>query len=253
MGPPGPPGPALYLDGGLAFVNSAPTFAGYTTATYTGSLGGDIGANARCNAQYPGSSFCTVSEFDRSNPVTPPSSAGAWLDSDRQASGQRTQNSCSAGGGSWNLGTTGDTGTNLNALGVFASQVSCDGVKPLACCRVPSAVVFRGYTTATFTGSVGGTIGANARCAAEYPGSYFCTVSDFDLSNPTIAPPASGAWIDSNRSASGTRTQNSCSASGGSWNLGTTGDTGTNLNALGVFVSQVTCNQVKPLACCQAR
>lgn len=85
------------------------------------------------------------------------------------------------------------------------------------------------------------------------PGSFFCTVADFDQANPTTPPPAGGAWIDSNRGASGTRTQNSCSSASGSWSLGTNGDTGTNLNALGVFTGQVLCNQVKPLACCQSR
>jgi hypothetical protein len=131
--------------------------------------------------------------------------------------------------------------------------VQCNQIKPLACCRVPSAVIFRGFTSATFTGSVGGTIGANAKCAFEFPGSSFCTIADFDKANPLAPPPASGAWIDSNRGASGTRTQNSCSTGGASWNLGTTGDTGTNLTAFGTFTGQVQCNQIKPLACCQSR
>ena len=252
-GPPGAPGPALYLDGGLAFLNDTPSFAGFTAATYTGNLGADVGANAKCNAEFAGSVLCTVSDFDRSNYVAPPSALGAWIDSDRQASGQRTQNSCSSGGTSWTLGTTGDTGTNLNAFGVPTGQVACNAIKPLACCRVPSAVIFRGFTAAVFTGSIGGHLGANAKCAAEYPGSFFCTLSDFDKANPLAPPPASGAWIDSNRGATGTRTQNSCSSGGTSWTLGTTGDTGTNLNAFGVATGQLACNAIKPLACCQYR
>ena len=249
-GPPGPPGSGYFLDGGLAFVNDAPSFAGFTSMTYTGSLGGVVGANAKCAAEFAGASFCTLSDFDRSNPSIAPSS-GAWIDSDRQTSGARTTNSCSSSG-SWNLGTTGDTGTNLNTLGVFTGQVLCNGLRPLACCRVASAVVFRGYTTATFTGALGGAVGATAKCAAEYPGSFFCTVAEFDKANPTVTPGASGAWIDSSRNTSGTRLQNSCS-SGGAWNLGTTGDTGTNLNAVGTFTGQTLCNQLKPLACCQYR
>ena len=100
---------------------------------------------------------------------------------------------------------------------------------------------------------MGGTIGVNAKCATEFPGSSFCTVSDFDKANPLQLPPASGAWIDSNRTATGMRTQNSCSSGGSSWNLGTSADTGTNLIAGGVFAGQVACNQVKPIACCQLR
>ena len=252
-GPPGSPGPALFLDGGLAFVNDQPSFAGFTTMTYTGSIGGHIGANQKCNAEFAGSVFCTVSDFDRSNYVAPPPASGAWIDTDRQASGQRTQNSCTSTSASWTLGTVNDTGTNLNALGVFSGQLACTQVKPLACCRVPSPVVFRGYTAATFNGAIGGHVGANAKCAAEFPGSFFCTVSDFDKANPMALPPAAGAWIDTNRGTTGTRTQNSCTSASASWNLGTTLDTGTNLSAAGVFAGQLACNQVKPLACCQYR
>jgi hypothetical protein len=252
-GPPGAPGPALYLDGGLAFPNETPSFAGFTAATYTGNLGGHVGANAKCNAEFAGSVYCTLSDFDRSNHTAAPSAVGAWIDSDRSSTGQRAQNSCSTGGASWSLGTSGDTGTNLNTLGTFTSQTSCNQVKPLACCRVPSAVIFRGFTAAIFTGSLGGHVGANAKCVTEFPGSFFCTLSDFDKANTLAPPPSSGAWIDSNRAASGSRAQNSCSTGGASWNLGTAGDTGTNLNALGTFNSQTSCNAIKPLACCQNR
>lgn len=154
------------------------------------------------------------------------------------------------GGSAWF--STLDTGTNLNAQGVFTAQLACTQVKPLACCHVPTPVVFRGYTAATYSGNLGGHVGANAKCALEFPGSSFCTVADFDRANPMSLPPASGAWIDSNRSSTGARTQNSCSSGGTSWVNGTI-DTGTNLNAQGVFTSQLACAQVKPLACCQAR
>jgi hypothetical protein len=250
-GPPGPPGPALVLDGGLAFPNDTPSFAGFTSLTSNGNLGGHIGANAKCNAEFPGAVLCTLSDFDRSNPLSAPPASGAWIDSDRSSSGNRAQNSCSSGGVSWNNGVN-DTGTNLNAAGVFTSQVACSQVKPIACCRVPTASVFRGYTALTFTGAQGGHIGANAKCNAEFPGSYLCTLADFDKANPLVAPGGVGVWIDSNRSANGNRTQNSCSAGGVSWNNGVN-DTGTNLNALGVFTAQVACTNVKPIACCSSR
>jgi len=243
-------GPALYLDGGLAFVNDTPSFAGFTVQFYTGALGGHIGAHQKCNAEFPGAVMCTLSDFDRANPYVAPSPSGAWISSDRTASGVHAQNSCS-NGGAWNNGTT-DTGTNLNALGVFGSQVACTNLKPIACCRVPMPVVFRGFTSATFTGAHGGAIGANQKCNAEFPGSSLCTIPEFDRANSYVTPPpASGAWIDSSRTSTGNRPQNSCS-NGGAWNNGVN-DTGTNLNALGVFGSQVACTNVKPLACCQLR
>jgi hypothetical protein len=224
---------------------------GFTAATFTGALGGVVGANQKCNQEYPGSAFCTLSDFDRSNYTGSVPATGAWIDSDRAASGARATGSCSSAG-TWNLGTSGDTGTNLNALGAFTGQVGCQSVKPLACCRVPTNAIFRGFTTATYTGALGGTVGANAKCAAEYPGSFFCTLADYDRANPIVAPGATGAWIDSNRTATGARATGSCS-SGGTWNLGTTGDTGTNLNAIGAFTGQVSCNLSRVLACCQWR
>ncbi|MDP1914938.1 MAG: hypothetical protein Q8L14_01745 [Myxococcales bacterium] len=244
-GPPGVPGPALYLDGGLAFPNDTPSFAGFTSLTYTGAIGGVIGANQKCGAEFPGASFCTIADFDRSNPLVAPGPSGAWIDSDRAASGARSRTSC----GNWNVGTNADNGTNLTALGVFTGQVYCNNIKPLACCRAPTNSIFRGFTTAVMTGSLGGAIGANQLCNAEFPGASFCTIADFDRANPVVAPSASGAWIDSDRATSGARSRTSC----GNWSVGTNADNGTNLTALGAFTGQVSCNNLKPIACCQAR
>ncbi|MDP3501513.1 MAG: hypothetical protein Q8S33_14305 [Myxococcales bacterium] len=244
-GPPGVPGAALYLDGGLAFPNDTPSFAGFTSLAYTGAFGGVIGANQKCAAEFPGASFCTIADFDRSNPLVPPGPAGAWIDSDRATSGARSRSSC----GYWSVGTNADNGTNLTSLGVFTGQVSCNNVKPLACCRAPTNSVFRGFTAGVTTGSLGGVIGANQRCNAEFPGASFCTIADFDRANPVVTPSASGAWIDSDRAVSGARSRSSC----GNWSVGTNADNGTNLTALGVFTGQVSCNNLKPIACCQAR
>ena len=118
---------------------------------------------------------------------------------------------------------------------------------------MPTRVLFRGFTSLTFTGGLGGAVGANQKCNAEFNGSSFCTLADFDLANAIEAPPpATGAWIDSARSTSGARNSSSCYSSG-AWTNGTATDTGTNLNTTGSFTGQVSCALAKPLACCQAR
>lgn len=115
-------------------------------------------------------------------------------------------------------------------------------------------VEFAGFTAATFNGDLGGYPGANQKCQAEFAGSYFCTIPDYDGANTTALPGASGAWIDSARAPSGARNNNSCSATGNTaWTLGTTASSGVNLNAVGSFYASTTCSFLKPLACCQSR
>ena len=85
MGPPGPAGPALLLDGGVLPVSTSDgfSFAGFTTATFTGNLGGPIGANAKCAAEFAGSHLCTEREFEWPGPRRCPA---------RTASGPMTRN-----------------------------------------------------------------------------------------------------------------------------------------------------------------
>ncbi len=110
----------------------------------------------------------------------------------------------------------------------------------------------QGFTSGTSTGELGGAVGANQKCNAEFPGASFCTLADFDLANQyTLPPPATGAWVDSARTPAGARNSGSCYASG-AWTNGTS-DTGTNLNATGSFNGQVSCTLLKPVACCHAR
>jgi hypothetical protein len=60
--------------------SSGPSFAGYTTATYNGNLGGIPGANQKCAAEFPGSHLCSAYEFYLAYPTAAPSSAnGAWI------------------------------------------------------------------------------------------------------------------------------------------------------------------------------
>lgn len=117
-------------------------------------------------------------------------------------------------------------------------------------------MVLRGYTSATFNGNLGGHPGANQKCHAQFPGSRFCTSSDFYLSEPRLYPPSSGAWVDYDRAASGSRSGSACYKSGindGPWMESTNVDYAAFVTASGYVYNGHNCDQVKPLACCEPR
>jgi hypothetical protein len=264
-GPVGPVGAVLYLDGGVVLSASLITFAGFTATSYTGNLGGYVGANTKCDAEYPGAFLCTRSDYDLADTFVGPPASGAWVDEDRVASGQRAAISCftSNSGGAWTYGgpatfSSGQSGAVISTLGTQTSTL-CNVSKPLACCRNAGRVVFRGFTVASFTGNLGGYVGANAKCHAEYPGAALCTRSDYDTSNTRTGPATAGAWVDEDRLASGQRAANSCltSNSGGAWTYGgpatfSSGQSGAVISALGTQTTTL-CNVVKQLACCTRR
>lgn len=259
-GPQGPAGAVLYLDGGVVVLSAARVqFAGFTTTNYAGNLGGYPGANQKCSAEFANSYLCTIPDYDQANtPLVPPAATGAWIDFARAASGARADNSCgSSGNSAWTWGSTGSYGANLNAVGGYYSTVNCASLKPLACCRggTSSSIQFRGFTTATFPGDLGGYPGAAAKCQAQFAGSFLCTIADFDRANGTTVPPTSaGAWIDFDRTASGSRANNSCGTSGNTgWTSSSAGSYGANLNAVGGYYSTINCSVPKHLACCENR
>ncbi|MBL8915287.1 MAG: collagen-like protein [Archangium sp.] len=252
----GPPGAVLYLDGGVVFSgNPNPvTFAGFTTATFNGNLGGQIGANQKCAAEFTNSYFCTLAEYDQTNTLVAPGGVGAWLDYDRKVSGARDIQSCVTSAlGTWSTNSSGSYGANLTANGSFYTSVNCSNTKPLACCRGGAPrTVFRGFTAATYNGNLGGQVGANQKCNAEFAGSYFCTLAEFDLANTLTAPGGNGAWLDYDRKVSGARDIQSCVTSAlGTWSTNSSGSYGANITANGSFYTSVNCSNVKPLACCQ--
>ena len=141
-GPTGPQGPAgatgavLYLDGGVVVApGSRPQFAGYTSATYNGNLGGAVGANAKCQSQFAGAFLCTAADYDLANPTAAPGSAGAWIDEPREDDGMRNQTSCSGSAG-WISSSSSNSGYALDANGAATGYV-CNTAHPLACCSYP--------------------------------------------------------------------------------------------------------------------
>jgi hypothetical protein len=252
IGPQGPAGSVMYLDGGVVGEASPVQFAGFTAASYSGNLGGSAGANAKCQAEFSGSYFCTVPDYSLSNTTAVPGASGAWVDFARQASGERDRGSCN-NNGAWTVSSTSIYGAQLNAFGANYATDTCATSKRLACCRGGAApTIFRGFTTATYSGNLGGAAGANAKCQAEFSGSYFCTVPDYSLANSAAVPGAAGAWIDYTRQASGERDHGSCNNTG-AWTIASTSIYGGQINQSGSNYASDMCTSLKPLACCQSR
>jgi hypothetical protein len=236
---------------------------------YTGNLGGWTGANQKCDAEFPGSFFCTYTDVLQAETTLAPGAAGAWVDIYRNSTptlvkGQSFSETCSVSGvGSWstNVASTSSTGgLTLNDTG-NVTRSSCAGLRPIACCRARRTVVLRGFTATGYSGNLGGWTGANQKCAAEFPGSFFCSYTDVLQAETTLAPGGAGAWVDIYRNSTSTLVKGqsfseTCSVSGvGSWatNIASTSSTGgLVLNDTG-NVSRASCAGVRPLSCCSKR
>ena len=269
QGPQGPSGNLTLPDGGLVDLSSEPTLVGFTTALYTGNLGGWTGANQKCDAEFSGSFFCSYTDVMQTETPLAPGGTGAWVDYYRNSSptfvrGTSFSDTCAISpGGTWqtNVASTSSTaGYTLNDTGNIV-RASCAGSRPLACCRVRRSVVVRGFTAAVFTGNLGGWTGANQKCDAEFPGSFFCSYTDVMNAESPLAPGGTGAWVDYYRNSSptfvrGTSFSDTCAISpGGTWqtNVASTSSTaGYTLNDTGNIVRQ-SCAGLRPLTCCSKR
>ncbi|HPH28281.1 MAG TPA: hypothetical protein PLA87_15645, partial [Pseudomonadota bacterium] len=161
-GPQGPPGPA----GSGAYSEELGTFAGFTTTTYTGSIGsGRHSAHAACSTAFAGSHLCHAAEYVQSNATTDIPATGAWLDPST-ADGTGTSNTGMPGSGrylyvgstcnSWSDATTSYSGTWVTSSGLVTNSGYCNTSRVLACCNTPVKVRFVGFTSATTNGGAGG-------------------------------------------------------------------------------------------------
>lgn len=110
------------------------TFAGYTTTTYTGALGGLTGANAKCQSEFSGSHFCNVNEFVKTgNTVNP--TVKAWIlsnSADSLGTGSSTYSYYGCAG--WVMGIAGYGAGYITTGGRFLVQ-TCDTLSSLTCCK----------------------------------------------------------------------------------------------------------------------
>jgi len=114
-------------------------FAGYTANTYTGNLGGMTGANAKCQAEFSGSHFCSTLEFVRSGHTINPIS-NSWIFS------ESTSTAVNFGGGTlystynnhgcsgWDNDLSTFLGSAILSTGSYGGGISCDNSLKLTCC-----------------------------------------------------------------------------------------------------------------------
>jgi hypothetical protein len=250
MGPAGPAGAVLYLDGGVVALPSSalnPQLIGYTTFTTNGAIGGRLQANAYCAGQYPGTHLCTGAEFRfaRPNVLMPAGSTGAWVDYGNTSEPTDPYDSSYCA----NFTSASVNSNGLAALPTgYLGNPNCGTVLPLACCTSPTRRL-RGYTTFTSNGAIGGRLQANAYCAAQYAGSHLCTGAEFRFSRPSVLMPAgvTGAWVDyGNTSDPKDPYDSSYCANFTSASVNSNG-----LAALPTgYLGNPNCGTVLPLACC---
>ena len=126
-------------------VAAGPRFLGLTAAGVTGAMGGVVGANVRCSAQYPSSHMCSYCEYLATNPtaggpawINPPYNSGSVLTCPAGSpyplgvpginTGTRTCNG-------WESAASQEAGILAAGGGFAASAVgNCQNEYPIACC-----------------------------------------------------------------------------------------------------------------------
>ncbi|MDP3500532.1 MAG: hypothetical protein Q8S33_09370 [Myxococcales bacterium] len=283
-GAPGGSGGSGSGGGSDAGVSEKVTFAGFTSTTHTGNLGGRTGANAICNAQFGGSHFCTDWEYDQAAPPGPIPNGTTWVDEgDSNTSSRffRRYNeqlyTCVNWTNDLAVSTWGGNqvrGSAINSAGEFvttwvsASNGGCQVPRALPCCRGGSLVRFRGYTANTYTGNLGGRAGANAICNANFSRSHFCSDWEWDQAGSPGPVPNGSVWMDEGDSNAQTsrfhRRQNEQLYTCVNWTndlaVSTWGGNqvrGSAVNAVGEFVSTWVsasnggCQTPRALPCCE--
>jgi hypothetical protein len=252
-------------------------FAGFTSATTNGAVGGREQMHARCAAEFAGAHLCHIAEYQLATSATPLPASGAWIDSSSGGDGAFEMASTSDGVATSRSGrhvaqhiyancrswTTTNQASGLVVETSGAYTYSCSEQRPLACCTTPYRERFRGYTSATVTGAAGGRAAMHARCANELPGAHLCHVAEYHRATPTTSPPTSGAWIDGSGFAlrDGGEIDSSVAAvNAGRWTGRSIYDNCTNWMDANATLSGTTiapgltfyssCATARPLACC---
>jgi hypothetical protein len=268
-GEPGPAGPGGMTvtnpDGGMTVVvlDGRPKFAGYSTLTYNGNLGGRNGAHSKCNDAFVGSHFCGDEEYVAAGPRSELGSS-AYLDAvtkdgvPDETSGA-TCNGWTEADSNLRIGlTTVDPVTGnvkRTAGGGINPTESCSTSRRLACCFDVNPTRFVGYTPMTSSGNLGGINGANSKCDDAFAGSHFCSVFEYQKGSPKSEPAAS-AWVDPSDPAAlgGRATAASCSR----W---VSADSQSQPTVVSPITGQISkpqnlpggagCNMAAALACCR--
>jgi len=216
----GPAGPAgaqgvtgAQGPGGGVFGEAAAVFTGFTTTPVSGVAGGRDKLYSLCAAAFAGSHLCHAVEYGLANSATLPPAAGAWMDEsggpdvdgdiaiiNDVASPELGRFVAFSDFGNCDNWTSATAGANPSSgfliTPVGPGSALCTTNHVLACCSTPFAEKFRGFTTATTNGVIGGRSQMHTLCGAQFAGSHLCHTAEFYRSQTAVTPPAAGAWID---------------------------------------------------------
>jgi hypothetical protein len=249
----------MFVDGGVVLTEEWVAFAGFTAASYTGNLGGRVGAHAICAGEFPGAHFCDENEYGLTNSDSTVPAGGAWVDDwdSAQPAARGYSYICSR----WSSGTPGYEGNLIRPDGtvgtsyVTTNNYGCGVARPVACCFSSQRVRFRGFTATTYTGNLGGRVGAHGICRATFPGSHFCHEGEYAQAFSGVAVPDGGAWVDDyDETQPGKRGFSYiCSR----WSSGTAGYEGNLIRTDGTIGTSYVnsgnygCSVPRPIACCE--
>ncbi|MFT3767585.1 MAG: hypothetical protein QM820_19190 [Minicystis sp.] len=129
----------------LACCNGAPkiVFAGLSSSSYTGNIGGRPAANAVCNAEFSGAHVCHAAEYLRSASTVTVPPEGAWVESSADPNGSQTLQGAPAFGlhtgyscTSFTSASTTGSGTYIQPSGgvTWGSSNVCSTSRRIACC-----------------------------------------------------------------------------------------------------------------------
>jgi hypothetical protein len=114
---------------------------GFTTATYTGGMGGHFGVTQKCQLEFPDSRMCTLEEVAATTAIPVGLSGDAWAHQESGVGGvifsadlERNQGTC----GGWTLSIDGRLGQQVSSNGVAktSGSLNCGQSNPVACCAL---------------------------------------------------------------------------------------------------------------------
>ena len=116
-------------------VNPSPPTArfqlvGFTSATYTGNMGGQIGVTQKCQLEFPSSRMCTVSEVQLTTDIPAVQAGFAWANQGGSESGIFWSH-CYF----WTDDRNAGSGLVIAATGLANSR-ACDDPHVIACCAL---------------------------------------------------------------------------------------------------------------------
>ncbi len=123
----------------LAVVCKVPQLLGFTSATYTGYMGGHFGVTKKCQQEFPESRMCTLEEVAATIAIPAGLSGVAWIHKGRNYGAGAIFDAYVIGDGclSWTDADQNRVGPVVDTDGGWSTtSARCSESRPIACCGV---------------------------------------------------------------------------------------------------------------------